>query len=341
MIRSRLIVFLVLLGLSVPLTAQECSVKLRDAENLFNAGLVEEVPALLENCLADGFTKTEEHSAYQIIIRSYLLKDKIDMAETTMLEFLKKNPEYKLRPTDNADFVYLFNKYKVEPLIQISANAGTNLTFMTTIDDENSLSGVPQGKNYANESMAFTAGLEVKFKFGEHFEIGTGFEYNQVTFGYNEPFLNFSESIYPEIETRLAIPVQGYYYPKSFGRFSPFIKLGGAASFNISTVANPRSNNIDANNVIPRTGEPENRTASRRFVEPIFIAGLGFRYKLPMSYFFVDISSHIGTLNQYSSGELTNSEWFYFCTDDSFRVNNLRFTIGYTYIIYKPSKKEE
>lgn len=322
------------------LFAQDCAVKLRDAENLFNAGLVEQVPELLEACLESGFTKAEEHSAYQIIIRSYLYEDKIDMAEATMLEFLKKNPEYELSPTDNADFVYLFNKYEVKPVVQLSANIGTNYTFITVIE-ENSTSGNPLSKDYGNETFSFAAGLEARISFGEHFELGSGIDYNQVTFSYTEPFLDFSEAVYPETQIRLEIPVQGYYYPLTVSGFSPYVKLGAAASFNISTIASLSANNTDANNIIPHTGPDENRTESRHFLEPIIIGGIGCKYKLPRSYIFVDISARMGTLNQYKEGLPTNSEWFYYSTDDQFRINNIRFSLGYTYILYKPSKKEE
>ena len=322
------------------LVAQDCAVKLRDAENLFNAGLVEQVPELLAACLESGFTKAEEHSAYQIIIRSYLYEDKINMAEATMLEFLRKNPEYKLSPTDNADFVYLFNKYEVKPVVQLSANIGTNYTFISVIE-ENSTSGNPLSKDYGNETFSIAAGLEAKISFGEHFEFGAGIDYSQVTFSYKEPFLDFSEAYYPETQIRLEIPLRGYYYPLSFSGFSPYVSLGAAASFNVSTLASVSANNTDANNVIPHTGPDEDRTDSRHFLEPIIIGGIGCKYKLPRSYIFIDISARMGTLNQYKEGLPTNSEWFYYSTDDQFRINNLRFSLGYTYIFYKPSRKEE
>lgn len=340
MFRITLITFLLFTVSGQLIVGQDCAVKLRDAETAFDEGLVEEVPALLAACLQSGFTKAEEHSAYQLIIRSYLYEDKIAMAEATMLEFLKKNPEYELSPTDNQDFIYLFNKYEVKPVVQISAKLGSNFTFISVIEPH-STSGNPVDKEYGNETFSFAAGLEAKMSFGEYFELGGGIDYSQVTFAYTEQFLDFSEAVYPETQLRIEIPVQGYYYPKSFSGFSPYIKLGAAASFNISTIASQSANNTDANNIIPHTGKDENRTESRKFIEPHIIGGIGCRYKLPRSYIFLDISAHMGTLNQYQEGLPTNSEWFYYVTDDQFRINNLRFSLGYTFIFYKPNKKEE
>ncbi len=167
MFRTTLITLIFGAALSQFSFAQEdCAVNLRDAENLFNAGQVGEVPELLAECLESGFTKAEEHSAYQLIIRSYLYADKIDLAEATMLEFLKKNPEYELSPTDNANFVYLFNKYHVKPVVQISANFGSNFTFIS-VTDEHSVSGNPVEKDYGNETFSFAAGLEAKIRLNQ------------------------------------------------------------------------------------------------------------------------------------------------------------------------------
>lgn len=340
MIKQKLITFLILIFLFKSAYSQDCSVKLRDAENLFNAGIVEEVPPLLESCLVDGFTKAEEHSAYQIIIRSYLFDDKIELAEATMMEFLKKNPEYEILPTDNADFVYLFNKYKVTPVLQISANFGSNFTFMSIIDAQ-SVSGQPFPKDYSNENLSFATGLEAKIRLSEKFELGTGLDYSQITFRVTEPFLKYSIANSPETQVRIEVPILGYYFPKQYGGFSPYIKAGAAASMDISSIASQSSSNTDANNVIPKTGPDEKLTDSRQFIETIAIVGIGCRYKLPRSYIFVDISGRFGTLDQSKPGELTNSQWFYGVSDDRFRINNIRFNIGYTYIFYKPFKKED
>ncbi len=341
MCKARLITLLLFFTVGGHLIlAQDCAVKLRDAENLFNAGLVEQVPELLEACLESGFTKAEEHSAYQIIIRSYLYEDKIDMAEATMLEFLKKNPEYELSPTDNADFVYLFNKYEVKPVLQVSSKLGTNFTFMSIIEAQ-SVSGQPVPKDYSNENFSFAAGLEARIRLSEKFELGAGVDYSQVTFSVTESFLNYSTANSPETQLRIEIPLLGYYFPKQYGGFSPYVKAGVAASMNISSIASQSSSNTDANNAIPKIGPDEKLTDSRQFIEAVAIAGIGCRYKLPSSYIFVDVSGRFGTLDQSKPGELTNSQWFYGVSDDRFRINNIRFNIGYTYIFYKPIKKEE
>jgi len=340
MFRLRLIILLLIPGLSGIINAQDCSVKLRDAEDQFNAGLVEEVPALLEDCLESGFTKTEEHSAYQIIIRSYLFEDKIDLAEQTMIEFLKKNPEYKVRPTDNADFVYLLNKFRVKPVVQLSIKGSANLSFISIIEG-NSLSGDPVDGKYSNSSATYGVGLGARFKINDKFELGGAVDFSQLGFNYSETLLDFTRVSYSEKQQRLEIPLELFYSPKQYGLFHPYIKAGAGLALNFRTVAVVNTENIDVNNAVPHTGEPENRNPARNLADPLLVAGLGCKLKLPRSYFFIDVSTRLGLRNQTITEEPANLPYHYFFTDDLFRVNSLKFSMGYIYIFYKPEKLED
>ena len=294
---KKLIAIPILFILFIGARGQDCSVKLRDAENRFNEGLVEEVPTLLRECLANGFTKAEELTAYQIIIRSYLYDDKIDLAEQTMLEFLRKNPEYEIRSTDNADFIYLLGKFKVKPVLQISLKGSANLSFISVMES-NSLSGDPVEGKYSNGSTTYGLGIDARYMITDKIEIGAGIDYSQLGFSYREPLLDFTWVNYSEKQQRLELPVEVYYSPKKYGLFHPYVKAGTGLALNFSTVAVVNTENIDVNNAVPHTGEPENRNPARNFADPFMIAGLGCKVKLPHSYFFVDVSTRMGIRNQ-------------------------------------------
>ena len=319
---------------------QDCSVKLRDAENRFNAGLVEEVPALLKECLDKGFTRAEELTAYQVIIRSYLYDDKMDLAEQTMLEFLQKYPEYEIRTTDNADFIYLLGKFRVKPVVQISLKGSANLSFISVME-RNSLSGDPVKGKYRNGSATYGLGIDARFTITDRIEIGGGIDYSQLGFNYMEELLDFTRVNYSEKQQRLELPLEVYYNPKHYGLFYPYIKAGTGLAMNFRTVAVVNTENIDVNNAVPHTGEPENRNPARNFADPLFIAGLGCKIKLPHSYFFADISTRMGLRNQSVTENPGNLPWHYFYSDDLFRINALKLSVGYIYIFYRPEKREE
>lgn len=338
--RSVLILTLLLFLVNGAVYSQDCAVKLRDAENLFNAGRVEEVPGLLRECLASGFTKAEEMTAYQLIIRSYLFDDETEQAENTMLEFLKKNPEYEISPTDNADFVYLFNKFRVRPLIQLGISGGGVATIISGVET-NSVAGTPVEGDYSNDKLSFTAGIEAIIRLSDKFELGAGVDYTELSFSYSELYLNFALNSYTEKQRHIEIPLQLYYIPRTFGIVFPYVKGGLGMALNMSTTSEVAQVNLDANNPIPHPASQVNRTDGRQSLDQFISAGLGCRIKLPRSYAFADISTRIGTRVQSKAGIPSDLEYFYGYTDDLFSLSSIRFSVGYIFIIYKPSKREE
>jgi len=344
MIRSVLL-FLVLFFAAGPwLKGQDCAVKLREAENSFSQGRVEEVPGLLESCLESGFTREEELSAYKLIIRSYLFDDKTELAEQTMLEFLKRRPEYEISPTDNADFIYLLNQYRVRPVIQVGVHGGGLMTYVTGIGNEGnrqSTSSIPVKPDYTNDQLTFTLGLDIRFKLGEKFELGIEADYSEISYRYNEDYLNFGLVDYFEKQQKIEASFMGYCVPKVFGRFSPYLKLGSGVGYNLATNANPLFEPIDVNNPAKRTGAAANRLSARIPLDAFIHPGAGVKFKLPSSYIFVDISSHISLRFQSFAANPDNEEYYYLYTDDRFVLNTLRFSAGYIFIFYKPEKLEE
>ena len=322
------------------LAGQDCAVKLRNAENQFNAGLVEDVPALLEECLASGFTDAEELSAYKLIIRSYLFDDKSDMAEEAMMEFLKKYPEYEISPTDHSDFVYLFNKYSVKPVIHLGLHGGINSTFLMGKTNQ-SLSGIPGEINYLNDQVTIQAGADIRFKLSDLLEIGLEIDYSEVSFKITETFLDFVEVEYYEKQRRIETPVSLYYSPKQYGSFIPYAKVGAGIALNLYSDSRSAFINKDINNPVPRTGENVDRIELRNPIDYIITAGIGCKYKRTKGYAFIDISTRIGLTNQIIAGTPENMEWYYFYTDDMFRLNTIKLSMGYVFIIYKPERMEE
>lgn len=340
MTRSASLILVMFIISGTGLYAQDCAVNLRNAENRFNSGLVEEVPELLESCLESGFTPADQISAYKLIIRSYMLDDKTDMAEQMMLEFLKRNPEYEISPTDNADFIYLFNKFNVKPVIQLGVHGGVNLSYLLGIEEQ-SLSGNPSEADYANDNFTLTVGASVKFKLNERLELGMELNYSETSFIYTEEFLSYAKVEYSEKQRRLEAPVNVYYSFLSRGNFVPYVKGGLGVALNLSTVGQSTFTNLDGNNLFERAGGNENRVAYRKQLDMLVTAGFGCKYKLPSGFAFVDVGTSLGIRNQTVPGVSSDLEHYYFYTDDKFRLNTMRFSAGYIFILYKPERIQE
>ncbi len=177
--------YILLLGL-IPFSgfSQEsgsCAEKFRNAQSLFNRGQVEQIPSMLSECLKSGFTREESLAAYKLLIQTYLFEDKLELADSTMLAFLKKYPEYELSPTDHSSFVYLFNNFRVKPVVQISFHIGTNIPFLTFINPVY-VSGEPVESNYSSELLNFYTSFEAKFELSKKMEINIEAAYSQLSF---------------------------------------------------------------------------------------------------------------------------------------------------------------
>ena len=77
-------ILLFVIGSQYAFSQTDCSVKLDSAQNLFENGIIEEIPQVLNPCIEEGFTREQKISAYKLIILTYLFDDNQQGAESTM-----------------------------------------------------------------------------------------------------------------------------------------------------------------------------------------------------------------------------------------------------------------
>ena len=350
---DKTVLILILLLLPAGAFSQEtttCAENLKNAQNLFDRGQVDQVPAMLHDCMKSGFTREEELSAYKLLIQSFLFEDKLDMADSTMLEFLKKNPEYQLSPTDHSSFVYLFNKFSVKPLIQLTVHLGTSLPFVTFVDQKTT-SGMPVIGNYSSKALNFYGSLEARYKISKKLEISLEAGFSQVKFTNTEDLLNlkdtvFARTTYVETQSRIEVPLTVTYNFKSFGKFTPYTRLGfGPAIIIGSNATAEQKSTAILGGGSPHAGREVSRTKSRINTDIFVQAGAGLKLKTRGGFISAELRLNPGFYNQVIRGgdaeiehELATS---YSYADDNFNLNTLNFSFGYTQIFYKASKKKE
>lgn len=340
------IILFVFLGL-IPLSgySQEegsCAEKLKTAQSLFDKGKVEQVPSMISGCLKSGFTREESLTAYKLIIQSYLFEEKQSLADSTMMEFLKKNPEYQLSPTDHSSFVRLFNTFMVKPVVQISFHMGTNIPFMAGVASK-SVAGEPSKSTYNSEFINLYTSLEAKFEINKKIEVNIEAAYSKLSFTNVEEFLGIATTTYTEKQNRLEIPLSITYNFKSFGKFTPYGRIGFGPALLLGSTATAEQKPTAPNGDL-RTGSDINRKTSRISLDMFAQAGAGIKYKTRGGFFFTELRTNLGFLNQTigngSSPEEQELSGFYTYADDDFRLNAVNFTLGYTQIFYKPSKRK-
>jgi len=318
-----------------------CAVKFKMAEDAFSKGQVDQIPGLLNECIKSGFTKEEALSAYKLLIQTLLLNDKLREADSSMLSFLRSNPEYKLSPTDHSSFVYLYNSFVVKPRFQLSVRTGVNIPFLTFVQ-EHLTSGYTGNSSYITNASNLFLSAEGKIRISPKLEFGTGVGFSQVTFTNSVRYYDFATVQYKESQTRLEFPVGVTFDALSFGSFTTYVRGGLGAALNVSTSADVSLPMLDKNNPYDRTEGTLKVKDSRIPIDIFAFVGTGFKFKIPKGYLFLEARGMFGMLNQNKSGgkntELLQDKYYWSSPD--FRLNTLNVNLGYTYIFYKPTKKQ-
>lgn len=321
-----------------------CAEKLRMAQNLFVKGQIQQVPELLNQCLNSGFSREEALAAFKLIIQSYMFEENQQKSDSTMLEFLKKYPEYQLSQTDHSSFVYLYNNYQVRSVVKIALHIGTNIPFLTGIAPGN-VSAEPSGDSYKSELINLYASLEGKFELGKNLEINIESAYSQLSFTNRRDIFWDNQKIgvtsYTETQRRIEIPLSVTYDFKKYNKLVLYgrVGMGPALSMGVSATAEYKPTD---KNVPLHTGPDVDRKASRISLDLFGQAGAGLKYKIRGGFLFTELRTNIGFFNQIIrdglAPEVQELGRFYYYEDDSFHLNAVNFNVGYTHIFYKPSK---
>lgn len=341
------LILLIIFGLNpFQLFSQEagsCAEKLKTAQNLFERGQIEQVPAILRECMRSGFNREESLSAYKLLIQAYLFNDNIALADSAMLDFLKKNPEYELSPTDHSSFVRLLNSYNVKPVIQISLHMGTNLPFVTFVNRNPKL-GEPGESKYSTNALNFYSSLEAKFELNKKFEVNIEAGFSQLSITNSETMGEYSELTYTETQHRIEIPASVTYNYKNINRLTLYGRLGFGPALNLGATSKSSELSIDLNNQFLKSGSEIDLRDSRISMDLFAQVGGGIKYKTRGGFFMFEVRSNFGLYNQNIGGDTTQDDelnWYYHHGADDFHLNALNFTVGYTRIFYKPSKRED
>lgn len=102
---------------------QDCLSKLDGAETLFNTGLFEEIPALLEDCM-ELYSESDKKKAYRLIILAHYMNDNVTAAEESMYFLLKEFPDFHPAASDLVEFEYIFNSFSVRRSLDLGVTIG-------------------------------------------------------------------------------------------------------------------------------------------------------------------------------------------------------------------------
>jgi len=343
------ILFLIIFALPVfsvlPAYSQDCGAQLQEANNLYDQGLIEDIPGLLLPCMEEGFSRSQRIEAYKLLILAYLFDNDQVSAETTMLDFLRKFPEYEILPGDPAEFVYLFESYRTTSVYSIGVSVGFNMTDprliepFSVLDVENtSLQNKMQGgfqlglglARYVSNNMILNAELlfsSHQYEFSDFYStfVDGADIINNVT--YTERLYKFDV---PVSVTYEILAKKIHYYLRGGVSFSGIIGARGNAS------------RVYARESSPFTSETLSMTEFRKKILYSAVAGAGIMYKVPRGMITLDFRANFGLKNivrekeRYNNPELMTK---YNYLDDDFSLNVFTLSANYYFSFYTPSKQ--
>ena len=342
------LLMIILLFISMPGYGQDdCGSKIQEAQKFYDQGMIEDIPKMLAPCMADGFTRIQRIEAYKLIILSYLFDDNQFEAEKTMLEFLKKFPEYEIMPNDPVEFVYLFESYRTTSVFSFGFSAGFNLSdprimVPYSVFDMNNVSL----KNTMKPGFQVGIGLGRYISRKMFFNLEFNFAVNRYSFtdkiivplsgidGINS--VTYSERLY-KAEIPLSVA-----YEFNAKKVHYFIRTGFSIA-RITGVTGVASRKY-AEELPAITGESMNMQDYRNSMLYGAIVGTGIRYKVPRGVIAVEFRANIGLNNIVIPENRFNLQQQIFKSyylDDDFSLNIFSLSAGYYFSFYNPKKQAD
>lgn len=314
----------------------DCAFKLEEAESMYESGILDSIPSLLRECTKDGFDDDEMARAYKLLILTYLFEDYQEMAELTMLKFLKKFPEYELKANDQVEFTYLYKSYQTVPVFSIGFVGGLNYSFVRIIDPYFTGSSDEYTGDYSVSGVGYQAGLQFEKYINEEINIDLGVSFVNKRFNYQIEQQDFTTIDYNESQTMISVPLTGTYEFK-LKFLNPYLRAG----FNLDYIFGASSSlkrTFSDGNQDDLTGPDLDVIDDRTAFNYSLIVGGGIKYKIKKGYLLLDLKYNFG-LNNVVNGDnrYTDSEkvFYYNYTDDNFSLNNFYLSVGYMFSFYK------
>jgi hypothetical protein len=322
---------------------EDCATKIQEAKKYYDQGMIEEIPQMLAPCMADGFTRMQKIEAYKLIILSYLFDDDQFEAEKTMLEFLKKYPEYEIMPNDPIEFVYLFESYRTTSVFSFGFMAGFNLTDPRIIEP---FSAFDLREAVFKNTMkpGFQIGIGAGRYISRNMLVNIEFVFSSNQYKFTDEIVQhridgLSSVSYYEKLYKAELPVT-LIYEFNIKKMNYFLRAGASAAKITGVTGMPTRKFHE--NMGSLSGEYTDISEYRLNMIYNGIIGAGVRYKVPRGVISFGFRATLGINNIVRSDKRWDNQELidkFYYRDDDFSLNTFSLNAGYYFSFYKPKKQ--
>lgn len=319
-----------------------CEEILREAEQLYEDGLLESVPKELTKCLA-GLNKENKITAYVLLTHTYLFEDNREEAKKYMEKLLTLKPDYLPTMIDEKEFVDLMQEYNNDPRLTLTAFVGSNASNVEVLNifgvhNVNDASFAP---NYS-QRVALNFGASADLNLFHNAYLSAEFEYTQLVFDYTSDLYDFSRLKFTERQDHLMGRMNFiYYFGKTMSRLRPAIKAGGTCGWLMGSDSEFQREYLDFSQGIV-SGSEENVGNTKNALNYWANAGLGVNYRIGKHHVFVDARYNIALNNMINNERRFDNETVihkYYFLDDDYKLNYFSVQAGFKFSMYKPKVK--
>ncbi len=333
--------------LTLNINAQEpsnCNQRLTDAESLFQTGIFEDIPDVLEDCL-DTYEPQDKLRALKLLVLSRYMNDDITGAEETIQRLLKEFPLFRPEQDDPVDFQYLFNTFQVKRLFSIGLFAGTETAWGVIKEP---WSPFKDKFSYVPGFPGYIIGAQINIHITKYLVINTQPSLSSYKFRlhYDNPINGILDLKQQEQQTLLEFPV---YFRFEFlkSRIKPYIKAGGTVGLLLSAHTKSNLERYDPNSdeIIFSSGDIKNEITEFRNNPLFFVGGAaGMNIDLNKNRLFVELNyDHCFNqmlkkdVNRFDEESLWTEGWF----DSDFRLNRTAIKVGFVKSFYTVRKHKQ
>jgi hypothetical protein len=337
--------FLILINVSSIIFAQEsCTENLGYAHDAFERGQIDEVPKYLENCLSSGFTKEEKIAAYRLLTLCDLYYNRSEGAAINMQKMLKANPEYKLQDIDPSEFQKLYGNFRTTPVFIWGVKGGIGLVQLYDIRNYNDVNSDGSLGNYRTNPV-YNAGFSVEAPISKSFSVALEAYYNSYQYTVKKNILNYANLNYNEKISGIEMPLLFQMNILKDQKVIPYVNAGASFCYMISATGKiARTDTLIQYPDHEPTNKEFDMLKSRNRFNYGVSGTLGVRIKdvIGKGYMTFDIrysryfNDHVDENHRADTPEST---YGFLQTDNSFKIHNIQFFIGYKTPVYFPKLK--
>ncbi|MCV9386554.1 hypothetical protein [Reichenbachiella ulvae] len=366
--KRNLLLLICLVGLAqVSFAQSNCTQKISEAEDLYEAGRLYEVTKKLNEgtCLTskEGFSKEEKIRAYRLLALVYLFMDNEPDAEDAVVHLLQVDPEHPDNdPNDPAELRILFSKYRSKPIFRLGGFLGMNMSSVSSLQSYG-------GFNQANNGFDFDpTGSQVSKEFGTAF--GTQFgltleymiiknleiilrgqfvtnnyelEYQLISNGLdNDPEIEYNTGSFEvslsESQSWIKVPLL-LRYNIPLGNYVPYVTAGGSYDFLVASSMTGSRSGLGTKFV---TGLDLTQYDMRNTTNWSLYGGIGLKYTVKRTNsLFIEAGYYMGGANfvdgenRYASDDFN---WSIGHVDDDKVLNSIAVSVGFIHSFYNPKK---